>query len=241
MDYRTRFLHYRYIEVWYDVFMRKNKHGEPEYTTWMGIEFRRYPDSPLANLRNYWRANLSLHTLVWLFEHRKPIPPKHHIHHEDRDSLNNAPDNLVAMLAVEHLALGRERKSSPEQLEHLARMRKKAVKWHRSKDGRAWHSEHSRRQIRPLRDKTCVQCAKAFQDKNARQKGNVFCSGICRTRWRYANRLDHETKKCEYCGKEFSSHRFNKTRFCSRACAGHVRRKDPSTTVRLQRKRKRPA
>lgn len=212
--------------------MRKNKHGQPIYTVWMGIEFRRYPDSPLASLRNYWRANLSLHTLVWIFEHRRPVPPKHHIHHRDTHSLNNAPDNLEAILAVDHLKYHGKRFSPAA----AAKGREAAKAWHASPEGRAWHSQNSRRQLRPFVDKTCIQCDKQFQDKN-RRKGNTFCSGRCRTRWRNSNRLDHITKNCENCGKQFSSLRYNKSRFCSKQCAGFVRRKDPATTARLQRKR----
>lgn len=210
--------------------MFESKLGPAETRMWMGIRFYRYPEAPRNSDRKYFKAGrLYLHVLVWIFENRRAVPEGHHIHHRDEDPGNNEPDNLEARDAFAHMAYhnraGTGKNTREAKIERLQANRQKAADWHASPEGRAWHSQNGRRQIHPLRDKTCSQCGCSFQDKN-HKKGNCFCSGNCRNKWRYANHLDDVARLCELCGGSFTTHKYNKTRFCSRVCAGASRRGD---------------
>jgi hypothetical protein len=116
-----------------------------------------------------------------------PIPKGHDIHHKDENWDNNTLDNFECLTKTEH------RRQHPmvgetlkRQKKHLAGIRDKAAKWHRSVDGRQWHSEHARNTWvdRAKIIKFCAACGTSFEAIFERAK---FCSKACGIRYRSRN------------------------------------------------------
>lgn len=198
-----------------------------EVIVFQGVKFRRYPDSKNRTERVYFTPGHAdrakgvgrLHEEIWKAAHG-PIPAGYHIHHADHDPLNNDLSNLVCIPAGDHHrhhAAESEWLGSDRCLEHLAEIRPKAAEWHRSPEGRAWHSEHARRVAadwQPV-EATCEHCGERFESV----RPGRFCSNKCKSAWRRAAGVDDEDRTCEYCGGVFRVNRYARTRFCSRSCA----------------------
>ncbi len=198
-----------------------------------GVTFRRYPESPRRSDRVYFTPGQAdrmrgvgrLHEEIWKSEHGRPIPEGHHIHHADFDALNNDPANLVCLTDEEHREAHRERsvergrKNPPSELA-LAR----AAEWHRSEEGRAWHREHGRRlwEKRQPTSSKCDQCGATYETLKL-DDTTRFCSNACKSKWRRDAGLDDVERACEWCGEMFTANKYDKRRFCGRACSGRRR------------------
>lgn len=201
-----------------------------------GIRFRRYPDAASWAERAYYVPGIAdreagvgrLHEEIWESVHG-PIPPGYHVHHQDFDSLNNDPSNLVCVEEHEHQLLhierSRERGNSPDQLAHLARIHPLAAAWHRSPEGRAWHSEQAKASYakREAIERSCEQCGRSFSSIT-RRDNDRFCSNACKTRFRYASGVDDEQRSCAFCAATFTVNRYSPIKCCSRACSQRLRR-----------------
>src|SRR5579863_330996 len=210
-----------------------------ETVIYHGRRYRRYPRSKIRSHRFYFiasskRGNRLLHRDIWQDAHG-PIPPGYQIHHIDGNSLNNQLSNLECLTAREHLA------KHPEALKELVlksawsleRARPMAALWHKSKEGRKFAKRVSAKFLRLRRTrKKCKECRKSFWGL----PWSLFCSNACKSRKRRRMGLDNIEKECERCGKRFLSNRYEKVRFCSRACA---RRDGRNTRSRLQPQRRR--
>ena len=88
----------------------------------------------------YQRKGKRLHRTVWEY-YNGEIPCGYHIHHIDGDKNNNSIDNLTLVTASEHLS---NHMSTEERKELSREAIKKAIKhapaWHKSEEGRNWHS-----------------------------------------------------------------------------------------------------
>lgn len=127
-----------------------------------------------------------LHRIVWEY-HNGPVPKGYHIHHVDGDRSNNNIENLTCITARDHES---QHSQTQERMEygkmHIERIRPKAVEWHKSKEGLAWHSEQGRQNYRKRKINTyiCTQCGKEFQTKHVYAGGsNHFCGNNCRARY----------------------------------------------------------
>lgn len=162
-----------------------------------------------------------LHRVVWEY-HNGPIPKGSHVHHKDEDRHNNQPSNLELLLSGKHLEL---HANSPEHLEYaknhmLNVMIPKAVEWHKSEEGLAWHKEHGKQsfdKIAKEREHVCTQCGTKFKNKTI-QSETKFCSNKCKSKYRRDNKLDHIEKICPVCGETFSTSKYKGTLTCSRKC-----------------------
>lgn len=207
-----------------------------ETVVYRGIKFRRYPDSPNYADRNYYRPGMadaaagvgSLHREVWA-DHFGPIPDGCEIHHDNRDTADNDPSNLVCLTVEEHRAIhadeGRERSRRPERVAHLESIRPLAAAWHRSDAGRAWHREHARalwvgREAAP---RACDYCGGEYATR-ATQGHERFCSNACKSAARRASGTDDVSRICAHCERPFVVNRSSKSRACSRVCAWGIRR-----------------
>lgn len=128
-------------------------------------------------------TTLSLHRDVWERERGK-IPDGWHVHHKNEDKGDNRIENLECLSAQEHMLLHGQTNpwvGSAENLEHLDSMRDKAAEWHRSAEGRAWHSEHGRKswEERAWTEKTCQHCGSEY--KTPYPTRSKFCSQNCRS------------------------------------------------------------
>lgn len=83
-------------------------------------------------------------------------------------------------------------------------------------------SEHTKfhRQSSETKKYTCDYCGKEFYGKNATRGTHRFCSKECNSKWAYKNR--NETRICAECGKEFTTNKYRKTKYCSKECVAKV-------------------
>ena len=155
------------------------------------------------------------------------ILPGYDVHHVDGDKDNNGPENLRAVLRSKHKAIHAEILKHDES--KLAKVRiniKKAIKaapdWHRSQEGREWHTAHGIKswEGREPRKYTCTECGKDFYSIKSFPKGqNTFCSNNCRAAYRRSTGKDKEHRSCIVCGADFTTNKYSKRKFCSRKCA----------------------
>ncbi|MFW9899697.1 MAG: HNH endonuclease signature motif containing protein [Candidatus Thorarchaeota archaeon] len=163
-----------------------------------------------------------LHRTVWKF-HNGNIPNGFHIHHKDFDRSNNNIENLEAMSQSQHSKLHinlREDNSAFFNASSKARI--KAAEWHKSDEGKEWHKRqyqsNCKDKILARKIKNCLQCKNEFEGFPFQK----FCSNVCKSKYRRSNKLDHETRICSICGKEFETIKYGKTKTCSRDCGAKL-------------------
>lgn len=161
-----------------------------------------------------------LHRSVWEYFNGE-IPEGYHVHHIDEDRANNEIENLSLMPGPEHLS---HHMNSDERLKFARENIKNAIaaapEWHRSAEGRAWHSDHAKEVAENIapHEEYCVMCHKSFFTKDYR-KGNHFCGNNCKSAWRRATGVDDETRLCPACGRTFSANKYSRAVCCCRECA----------------------
>lgn len=132
------------------------------------------------------RGGKKLHRDVWVMAFGD-VPKNCHIHHRDRDTVNNRLENLECLPAKQHLVetWAASDKARPGYQHFTDDARDKAAEWHASEAGRLWHSRHAKRakswtkwERKPL---PCQFCAKVF-DCLVRKSGNTqkYCSQKCK-------------------------------------------------------------
>ena len=147
------------------------------------------------NGKNYWKDKSSgyyrnaqvkphsLHRKVWIY-HNGEIPKGLVIDHIDRNKDNNEIENLRLATYSENI-----RNIDDEVLEkkraHINNIRELAKEWHKSEEGRKWHSEmakkiYEKRQPRVL---VCAHCGKEFTTTQYSKKTR-FCGQNCRMKAR---------------------------------------------------------
>lgn len=204
-----------------------------EVVEWNGVSWRRYPDAKQRSRRVYYWGYLgkshgfpratreSLHRATWLHING-PIPVGYEIDHRDGNPLNNDIGNLQCITIAEHRRLEGERGSysTAKALTHLDSVRHLAAAWHRTAEGRAWHSETSRRAMsnRKKVDCECRICGKGFKSKHAYA---MYCSAMCRESGRPERAAIHELA-CAFCKQSFKSNKATQ-QFCSYGCSGRAR------------------
>lgn len=175
-------------------------------------------------LRRYFTSQhgYRLHQAIWEYHHG-PIPPGHHIHHRDENTLNNAIENLECLSSADHFAAHWTEERREQARQQIKRARKAADAWHRTEAGIAWHRELGKRSWvgREPVAKTCIQCGTEFQSITLREDDR-YCSNNCKSAWRRASGIDDVERTCEVCGTKFTINRHRKTKTCSRLCAGRL-------------------
>lgn len=168
----------------------------------------------------YQRKGVRLHRVVWKY-HNGDIPEGYHVHHKDGNRANNNIENLLLMLGRDHM---REHMNRPERKAHSREIIKEAIKaapvWHGSEDGKQWHSKHAKEYWKnaPMNTYVCDYCGKEYQSRNVSHTGSHFCSNNCRAYFRKKSGVDNEHRLCPVCGKEFTTNKYSKVKFCSREC-----------------------
>lgn len=174
----------------------------PQKVVWEGRSF-----SKISGSSNYYAATFVikgkpsrklLHRLIWEKYNKKVIGKNEHIHHIDKNPLNNHPSNLQAIDKKKHRSdhLNELLIQKPGWWEKgISKAREEAKKWHASKEGKNWHSKHGK-QTWACRDKItkkCFFCNQEFQTYWP-QKGK-YCSKKCGGKaWFLAN----EEKRKKY-------------------------------------------
>lgn len=134
-----------------------------------------------------------LHRTVWEY-HNGIIPDDGHIHHRDGNKANNDITNLELLTGSEHLS---KHMKTEEAVQRSRESIKKAIAaapaWHRSEEGKKWHSENGKVQWqnRSLNTYCCSFCGKEYKTKYKYSlTSNHFCSNNCKAsfrRWRLRN------------------------------------------------------
>lgn len=173
-----------------------------------------------------------LHRVIYEDEYGE-IPEGCQVHHKDHDRLNNDLSNLVALKSKDHQlhhqnAMTLEQKEA-RRINLLVNAIPKAVEWHGSDEGKAWHMEHYENTKDALRKKHTRKCAQCGNDTESHLKNiNAFCSNKCKASFRRHSGVDDIARVCEMCETEYKVNKYAKSRTCSRSCANRIRARDRS-------------
>lgn len=167
----------------------------------------------------------AMHRYVWEYYNGK-IPEGYDIHHKDGNRYNNDISNLECLSSTKHKQLhGRnltqeQREWRRNNLNTVARP--KAIEWHKSAEGRKWHSEHAKNMVNTRKEisNVCLQCGKEFTTIG--HKTTKFCSGACAQQYRRDHNLDKIERICVVCGKSFLTDKYRPAKTCSRSCANKI-------------------
>src|ERR1700677_1804726 len=141
-----------------------------------------------------------LHRRVWI-DNFGSIPEGFEVHHKDDDWRNSDPDNLELMAGADHRRLHALQRNATQagyasSLRGLAAGRDKAAEWHRSEQGRAWHSQTAINNVwrpdRAMLPRTCIRCNSQFEAFFARA---MYCSNSCIQKAAYARRGRADRKR----------------------------------------------
>lgn len=201
-----------------------------EEVVFNGTRFFRYPGSSDRSARLYFTPTPTdrrkgiqrLHREVWKFNNG-PIPEGWHIHHRDKNPLNNDISNLECVPKKEHLSdHSKGKKLSATQADIL---QAGARRWHKSSEGRKWHAKHGKRIManRKLITRTCAYCGKQGETKDYQLNRKWFCSNACKSNERRKRGVDNEVRTCKVCGTEYTCNRYSKGRACSPMCSARLR------------------
>ena len=88
-------------------------------------------------------------------------------------------------------------------------------------------TSHIRRHPVPEGTVVCKQCGSLIKVEKGK-KTRKFCSNECKVAWwnrhRYERKDNLITRKCTYCGKEFSCYESENRKYCSSECYHNARR-----------------
>ena len=209
--------------------LKKYESGKAVVIEYNGTKYRRYPNAKQTSDRKYYIAGIVermhgkdyLHRQIYRDFHG-PIPEGYHVHHIDEDTENNHPANLRAITKEDH-AKHHAETLSPERRALYAEIIvkygvPKAKEWHRSPEGRAWHSLHAK-EIVKNRKKISLQCQKCGKQYECFYTSkNKFCVNNCKSAARRDSGADDESRNCKSCGAEFKCNRYAVKQFCSCSC-----------------------
>ena len=195
-----------------------------------GFRFIRYPESKSQSDRSYYRGWIKrdgktvkeyLHRYMWECANG-PIPKGYDVHHIDGNHDNNTLDNFALVLNENHVKHHHENISEGRKAKLrkvLEDNRQKAADWHKSEEGRKWHSQNSKKQMenREYRTFKCIVCGREFTSRAI--QGAKFCSNSCKSKWRRDNGLDDVERTCRVCGAKFKVNKYSKKECCSKRCA----------------------
>lgn len=170
-----------------------------------------------------------MHIFVWEY-YNGVIPKGYEIHHKDFDKSNNDISNLELLTISEHrklhadLLTNEEREWRKHNIEEKARP--KAIEWHKSNDGKKWHSEHIKQQHLNDTFKSeliCTNCGKHYIGE--KKSKNNFCCNACKSQYRRKMGYDLIEKQCIICGNIYKTNKYRPAKTCSKMCANKYWRK----------------
>lgn len=190
-----------------------------EYQEFNGIRF--YQTEPTDYFRHSENGKVILmHRYVWEY-YNCPIPKGYHIHHKDGNKANNDISNLELLKGTEHWKLHGKLLTNEEREWRRKNVVKnavpKAVEWHKSEEGKAWHKEQyqkTKEALHKIEIHTCLYCGGAYEGDPT----SKFCSNKCKSAYRRKIGADNIEKTCVICGKIFTSSKYSKALCCSRSC-----------------------
>ena len=181
---------------------------------------------------------IRMHRFVWLCE-KGDIPKGYDIHHIDHDKSNNDISNLALVTKKQHSKLHYEELSASEKQAVIDNMnnnaRPKAIEWHKSEEGRKWHSAMVKQAYADgkLGKKSkfiCEVCGKEFEV--VYKPGHKFCSGACSQKYLRAHQ-PIVTRTCVICGKEYQCKQNSLSKTCSKHCSNIMWKKKKKSKKEL--------
>lgn len=156
-----------------------------------------------------------------------PIPKGYDIHHIDHNKDNNEIENLQLLSSTKHKSIHAKEVSDETRQKYRDNMnnvvRPKAIEWHKSAEGRAWHREQWKVSLgNYIQEKTkmiCLNCGKEFE--TVYNGVNKFCSNNCKSAYRRKLGKDNVTRKCKVCNTEFTTNKYSKRTLCSKCWHSH--------------------
>ena len=150
-----------------------------------GFNFRLYPTEIYFKgwcVINGIKTKTSAHRYVWQ-KNNGEIPKGYQIHHKDEDKSNNTIENLEMLTPKQHSEKhnSEERRGQNRKILN-ERARPKAIEWHKSEDGRKWHSEHAKKSLFSDEDR-CLECPKCKKQFKTKFKIQKYCSRKCKERF----------------------------------------------------------
>lgn len=142
-------------------------------------------------------------------------PKNLQIHHIDKNKDNNEIENLVLLTQEEHSLCHKDYSEERKQQCRifLNKIRDKASDWHKSEEGRKWHSLHAKEPKKPKK-LICANCGKEFL--GYAKKENNFCSNNCKSAFRRKSGIDNEIRQCAVCGENFVVNKYAKRKYCDK-------------------------
>jgi len=189
-----------------------------------GLKFRKDKHSGYyLNAKTHKR----LHVYIWEFFNGE-IPNGYQVHHKDFDKSNNELENLILLSASDHMKLHGTSWNDERYTRQIKNLnenaRPKASEWHGTDIGREWHKQHYKQMKENLYKHKVFICANCGKEFKAINHGvNRFCSNACRAAYRRKSGADNETRKCEWCGNEFTTNKYSKAKTCCRSCRNFLR------------------
>lgn len=206
--------------------IQTNLQETTERIVFNGIPYRRYPNSPKLELRNYFICSKGkdnrvrrLHQAIWE-HHNGPIPKGYHIHHKDGNTLNNDIANLECLSNKDHRRTHWTPEESERARKHAESIRPLAKEWHASETGREWHKKHARDvwDGMPIKKHTCSVCRNEFESRSNRAIVR-FCGLNCKMQ-SFRNRKKGTLQKtCTRCSTPFATSPIQPSEYCSHSCA----------------------
>ncbi len=191
--------------------------------------FKFYKTAQGYYLGNVDGKPIRLHRYVWLTERGK-IPKGYHVHHIDHDASNNDISNLELLHYYKHHSQHMKEPKRILQSKTVLELnvRPQAIKWHKSKDGRAWHKEQWQNtlgtKLEKNIEKTCEVCGNSYLVNSICANRSRFCSNNCKSAYRRKSGKDDIKTVCIICKKEFQTNKFSPASTCSQSCENLYRK-----------------
>ena len=158
-----------------------------------------------------------LHRYIWEKFNGK-IPKGYDIHHIDKNKDNNNIENLQMLTIHEHQMIHSVRTEEQKEKSRLwlNKIRPLANEWHKSEEGKKWHSEQEKKNIAnmELKKYNCLYCGKEFYKKPLGI--NKFCSNCCKSAYRRKLGLDNVDRICIVCGNSFKVNKYARKFKCDK-------------------------
>lgn len=221
----------------YTTHMEIYRHENAEIAIYKGDKYRRLPESTRKKARNYFKRTIKpdgrttvayLHREIYKNEVGE-IPDGNHIHHIDKNPLNNDVTNLQCLTMQEHHSLhSREYCNTHKEKirANLDRIRPMTKVWQQSEAGKAHYIKMGTlsAQKREYKHLICAECGKEYTSNGPNTK---YCSVKCAKVWQMLERKNPEAynveRTCIICDKGFMVNKYRNIKTCSKECS-HILR-----------------
>lgn len=161
-----------------------------------------------------------LHVYMWEYFNGF-VEQGYQIHHIDHDKDNNEIENLVALPRKEHQKIHNAEMTAETKRKLRENLNEKAlpkaIEWHKSEEGRAWHKENYEKhkdRLHQTEEYICKVCGKSFI---AAKNGHpCFCSNNCKSAYRRKSGVDNIEAECKYCKGKFFTNKYSPAKYCEK-------------------------